>query len=513
MKGSSIEELLKFSKSRDRHLTPFFAGREDVVANIEDACGSVAFSELDEYSAWSSREGASIVIQGAPGAGKTSLLRFLERTWRRRAESGEPAPVPAAIPIHALERFETLAQAIESSLPRSLGGRATEIVRGIRSMSFLGSGVSFDRNSLPSPERLRFPPDRAITLMIDEAQNLDLSSKNTPQAKILQWLHQGNHGLPLLPLLAGLANLESRLEMAGLSRISADAAHTLGSLTREEALRSACLFFEYFGIPPSSLRDIWSNALYELSEGWPLHLHHGFRALAGCLAKAERRLDSIDADAFMLEEAKQRAAYSDARTREIPIQLVARVLELVGPSGTRDQFIDTIESEHKKFRGSHAFQIPEGLSAKGFFEELVGKGILQRAYSHRYGTPVPSLGNYIAAYSGSSLHLDALRGDARIVKYALKQGEDPKVADIRGRTPLHIAAECGWTKVAETLLLAGADPEALDKEGRRPRDLSPSRAHSILYNLQPSSAGEPDERGRKPSSALQDPADKQSFEK
>ena len=78
-KLTSREKLRKFALSGDRHWTPFFAGREGVIEKIEAACESVENCDLDENSAWKSREGVTCVILGAPGTGKTSLLSHIKK--------------------------------------------------------------------------------------------------------------------------------------------------------------------------------------------------------------------------------------------------------------------------------------------------------------------------------------------------------------------------------------------------------------------------------------------------
>ncbi len=399
------EKLREFAQSDDREWTPFFAGRNEVISNIEAACRRAVAGGDAEHSQWTGRRGTTRVIQGAPGAGKSSLLQHLEHIWLKRRGANEPAPIPVKIPIHALDEPGAFATAIGNGLPSSLLGTAKGLLSRIEDMSVMGAGQNMGRSSPSSPEELQIPRNRAVVLMIDEAQNLDLSAKNTAAAKLLLWLHQGDHGLPLLPVLAGLANLEGLLANAGISRLSVDAVHTLGCLSRDETRLSADWFFDYFEISPSELRNTWSENIFGHSEGWPVHLHHCFRALSASLADAGLRLEAVDGGAFRREEARMRSAYYDARTNSLPIQLVARVLDSVGPTGRRDQYEDAIDSEHDARRGGRAFRIPDGMDAEKLFERIVGKGILQLAEYDQYGTPVPSLGSYIAAKAGSVLHL------------------------------------------------------------------------------------------------------------
>ncbi|MDE0110915.1 MAG: ankyrin repeat domain-containing protein [Albidovulum sp.] len=214
-----------------------------------------------------------------------------------------------------------------------------------------------------------------------------------------------------------------------------------------------------------------------------MHLHHGFRSLSAVLADAGLRLEAVDVKAFRREEARLWMEYYDARTDMLPVQLIARMLDKVGASGTRDDYIDAIAAEHDARPGGFAFRIPAGLDAAGLFESNVGKGLLQRGKYKRYRTPVPSLESYIAALSGSVLHLAAVSGDESSVDSALAEGADPNFADIRGRTPLHVAAEFGWTGIAKTLIEAGADPEVSDRKGRRPGEILPRHATEEIKRM------------------------------
>jgi|GEM_PF-674299 len=477
------EKLREFAQSDDREWTPFFAGRNEVISNIEAACLRTVAGGDAEHSQWTGRRGATRVIQGAPGAGKSSLLQHLEHIWLKRRGANEPAPIPVKIPIHALDEPGAFATAIGNGLPSSLLGTAKGLLSRIEGMSVMGAGLNMGRSSPSSPEELQIPRNRAVVLMIDEAQNLDLSAKNTAAVNLLLWLHQGDHGLPLLPVLAGLANLEGLLANAGISRLSVDAVHTLGCLSRDETRLSADRFFDYFGISPSELRNTWSENIFLHSEGWPVHLHHCFRALSASLADAVLRLEAVDGGAFRREEARMRSAYNVARTDSLPIELVARVLDSVGPTGRRDQYEDAIDSEHDARRGGRAFRFPDGMDAEKLFERLAEKGLLQRNATGEFGIPIASLENFVVASSGSSLHLLALSGSAAGMKIALMRGRDPNAADIRQRTPLHIAAECGWTDIAEMLLKAGANPEATDLKGRRPIELLPRYASAELKEI------------------------------
>ena len=66
----------------------------------------------------------------------------------------------------------------------------------------------------------------------------------------------------------------------------------------------------------------------------------------------------------------------------------------------------------------------------------------------------------------------AAKGDMMGVIHMLSRGLDPNGGDYDERTPLHLAAVEGHTRVVRFLLGQGANPEAKDRWGRRPIDES-----------------------------------------
>ena len=65
---------------------------------------------------------------------------------------------------------------------------------------------------------------------MDEIQNIE------PEAKaLLSRLHLGNHGLPIIPIYAGLGNSLNMLMNHGVSRPVSDYIHSVGALANDEA--------------------------------------------------------------------------------------------------------------------------------------------------------------------------------------------------------------------------------------------------------------------------------------
>ena len=72
-----LEGLRFFSEPSDREPAAFFVGRADETEDIERALArALRHAQAGQRSA-----GATRLIQGAPGAGKSALLAHLEKKW------------------------------------------------------------------------------------------------------------------------------------------------------------------------------------------------------------------------------------------------------------------------------------------------------------------------------------------------------------------------------------------------------------------------------------------------
>ncbi|MCY4541169.1 MAG: hypothetical protein OXB95_02050, partial [Rhodobacteraceae bacterium] len=87
--AKQIADLQTFIDREDRSVPPYFAGRRDILADIE------ARLEL----MWKRRKGKepqasgmTRILYGAPGAGKSSTLMHLKRKWDAAAKDRKFAP-------------------------------------------------------------------------------------------------------------------------------------------------------------------------------------------------------------------------------------------------------------------------------------------------------------------------------------------------------------------------------------------------------------------------------------
>ncbi len=113
--------LIRFSKRTDKQPALYFVGRRDVIAGIEDTVDEmrrlIADREMtnnvdiptnlsDEFT-W--------LVQGAPGAGKSSLQNHLQQRWAKRADG----PISILLEPSILDDENELTKVIANAIRRN----------------------------------------------------------------------------------------------------------------------------------------------------------------------------------------------------------------------------------------------------------------------------------------------------------------------------------------------------------------------------------------------------------
>ncbi len=274
-------KLREFSAEPPRYLTPFFAGRRETLDFIEDRRDLVM--KRHENGADGPARGMTVLTHGAPGAGKTSLLMKLKE--RLKIPCVELEVKDLADPDALLKKTERALSTAGLSDTRRL------LMDAIGTISVSAMGAEASLAPVKILEALGVVTGgNAVAVFIDEIQNVD--PKNARATECLQTLHEGRHGFPILPVLAGLCDSPDILAKAGISRIEPPDGISVGLLTPEEARESVRSFMEYFEVRG----DVgpWIESVARRSDLWPQHLHNGLRALAEELSRTGADIDLID---------------------------------------------------------------------------------------------------------------------------------------------------------------------------------------------------------------------------
>ena len=272
----------------DRAHPLVFAGRDQEFELLDSAI----------YGAQHGGVGRTVVVQGIPGAGKTSLLNEYTNRLCAHDQEGQPPiiPVPlrpgdlnlpSAAIIEEIDRQLCAPVAVNGTVP---GARTLFASLPKRDFSEFRPSARAPA-SLPTAlnEYASFRVRRkgsTIMLLVDEAQNLE----DTRHVRAhLDALHGGSRG-NTHSLLAcfGLANTEERLRTLGLSRFATGHVRAIGQLTDAEASRVVVGTLNFalsgYAFDTDVRRERWideaAGAILDESANFPVHLTNGCCGLA-----------------------------------------------------------------------------------------------------------------------------------------------------------------------------------------------------------------------------------------
>ena len=398
-RSAAIREYLAEHDDRAEtdHPNPLFAGREKVMRST--------LLSLDRLiAAKRPMPNLTTVVYGAPGAGKSEIL---EQLRARVAKMATDAPVIAmdagsAELTRASAFASTLARIAPEAVSRTRGGRRTrwDLEVGVESIRAkfrreVDNTVASSRSEI---ERLNNLADNlheyggdppVIVMLIDEAQG-ELNDVARTPGNFVMPMHVGKIRLKVLPVCAGLGNTLDALRECGVTRLASGRRHSVGRL-RESAARTAAA--EALHALAGQGHDIlgrWADKTVEVTQGWPMHMSHVFKAAA---ARARPERWALDDDGFKaaLRDAEQeRVRYYDDRLAACPAlkrrdyRDWAKLVEGMGHVG--------IDSHQV----SEALSIPED-QAETRIAQAVRAGLLEQAGGDAYTAPIPSLTDHIAA--------------------------------------------------------------------------------------------------------------------
>ena len=395
--GPDLDGLRFFSEPSDRERAAFFVGRAGEIEDIERALArALRHAQAGQRSA-----GATRLIQGAPGAGKSALLAHLEEKW---TQAGRQAPHVLLVHLGELADPDRVAQAIAVRLDprRAERFRRTETRSGSIGISGVGGGWAAETAPPAGFGALRemFPPnrwERPLCLLVDEVQNLEPA-----QAEVLQRLHEAVDGLPIVPVLAGLANARDVLAKRGISRLSDGAVHMLGRLEPGQPAQSAGMMLEHFRVDAADAdAEHWATLLEAGSDRWPQHLGNGMRALAAGLLATGGTLASVDEKAVLAGAEERRLdSYRARRSPEMLASglLLAAAMEAVPEDGLG--YVETLRVIEESAGAASGWRMPAGMGPEEYLDHLVHRGALQDDGTGRLACPIPSLRRFLVEAAG-----------------------------------------------------------------------------------------------------------------
>ncbi len=264
--------LTEFMLRHDEKESPIaFVGREQILASINAVAG-ILKPPLPKAK--------TFVIQGAPGAGKTSLVfessKRLKQFGVRSAVCANPSgdgEVEELLLDTAAELTGVDREGLLRSHKKEFAGAVSVDGLGTVSGSYARENTERMLGTIHNIIRLTNKPAKnPVVVFIDEAQNV---REGSIAAAFINTLH-GQSRYPLLLVCTGLANTYDQLEKIGLTRPVDDHVFPLGALAKEETMSAAQQSLEaivLLGVKGStpSLHAL-AKEIAVASDNWPRHL-------------------------------------------------------------------------------------------------------------------------------------------------------------------------------------------------------------------------------------------------
>ena len=287
-----FDDMRRYVDSADRTSPLVFVGRQRELERLDATIVNVAERGT---------EGATTVVSGVPGAGKTALARELAKRWTGREVDGRPVSVVrlgvGALDATARDFAATLLRhlPLRGALPKSLQTVATRLASTTVAALSRQSSVELLHRSLGLVESsgLRdcldaygalWAKDATIVLAVDEFQAIPITEKSR---QLVRELHEntGNHRIVLLAF--GLHNAMDVLtaeDGLNLSRLRAGASIPLGALAPGEGREAIAGTLQALGLQ-------WEN------DEWRAHLRERGFALGQWRGWRERLVAALDREA------------------------------------------------------------------------------------------------------------------------------------------------------------------------------------------------------------------------
>ena len=434
------QALINFSKGTGRGRPVFFGGRKDEIEDVEEDLQRRIHERMD----WDQKGPPPVwkspiwIFQGAPGAGKTAFLERLESLTFKPPGLRSERPVSVCMinrksELHEGNQLEKkIAEAFVPGMSKKLEGLQTTRhslkaqggaearISAIEAMMVKLKGLielaGSKSKTLPIKvwEEIeneirndkRYSP---VLLMIDEAQNIPDEAKDN-----MEWLHLGTHGLPIIPILGGLAWTAEHLAKRGIdiSRSGDDRVRLLQELSEDECGEVVDAFFDKpeFGVIASpEEREQWKEWLVEKSDGWAHHLNAGLKALARELGRegVGRKIRNVNEQAVFDEEKRIRHQYYDARLggprlkkKRYLAAAAVEVIEMSGQGMTQDELGDEIEEIHSQAVSEKIarLRLPAGMSGEEFADAMLKSGLLHERNNGELFVPIPCFQTYLIEF-------------------------------------------------------------------------------------------------------------------
>ena len=358
----------------DRGPTRYFHGRTRIRNN---------FNELLNQ-AMTRDGGTTMLIQGAPGAGKTALLEkmamdALENRWDvfeiNLGDLYNPLQFAQTLGKSYVTRKQTATKVDARVLARE---HVKEVAGDTSVAQVLGN----------------MRPKHGVVLILDEAQRIGRFSgtpNEIPVMGTLDTLHNGKLPHPVILLAAGLGTTSKSFGSLGISRFKGGCFVALGALVKDS---ERAVIRDWVKKEGGAKGDptAWIDAIAQKTHGWPQHITAYGDAAAKQIQKDHGDMTPAGLDVVYRLGMERREAYYHQRAEEISRKERRSLARLITHVSIRD--------------GLDKEDIEEALSqeygpvkAQDLFNRALDRGILH-SQDGVYTVPIPSIHNWLVSNYG-----------------------------------------------------------------------------------------------------------------
>ena len=422
MNEDQRRDLESFLMQTEGTPPPVFVGRAGVLDNI-----ALAARQVWEGSGAGTHgmEKATRIVQGAPGAGKSSILSEMARNPDRLRWEGGPTPMvvtlksgdirepadivrPLAEMMHPYSACELMAR-----ISRNTGDETGFGLGPFRFVRKRQTGIEHAEpdaswNTFGAWARQHGGFARPIVLAIDEAQRFNRVPED-PLSKLFQILHDGC-GLPIALVLAGLSDTKYSADRMDLTRIPTGQTHSIGCFPDHEAEEFMARSCAHFGIGTSGFEDE-VDRLARPCDGWPRHLHIVLKALGKEVLRTGGDLGRAKWDRIGVEIRTGRDGYyahQFSAEMKDAVNLTVRVMAELDNCHSRARIKRLMGELHESDPRKYCFSA--GMDADSFFVHLVHKGALHEESVDRFVCPIPSFRAYLLDRAEIGEHSSPISG-------------------------------------------------------------------------------------------------------
>ncbi len=359
--------------TRERGEARYFHGRVKILDDFKDLLGR----------AKAGNSGTSILIQAAPGAGKTALLH-------KCAELAENTGWEAV-------RVNTRAFWDTDTMCQSLGDGWMPLLDEIAAQGGFDKWIQIQgaaKFRLPghTPQSIIERGKTPLLLLLDEAQTLGPQSDRAQERELVQnflnSIHNGYMGRPVILIAAGLGATAAAFDSLGISRFDPGCHINLGPLS-EGSSRAVIhdWLVEEGGLKGDPVH--WINAIIRETHGWPQHIMAYVRPALKQLKSTGEELTPEGLKTMLKEGRKGRIEFYEARVAKFEskeLRCIANAVADVQPG-------ERVSKEKVMHSLLQTFSKDE---AEVIFRRALHKGVLD-ARGDSYVIPIPSMHDWLVS--------------------------------------------------------------------------------------------------------------------